>query len=67
MAMIPIGAIKFVEVPVFAVSKEILGRHAKLRSRQFNFVEEDSDVLYLLQIVEAVAPMKKCPYLSISH
>jgi len=28
---------------------------------------EDSDVLYVLQIVEAVASMKKGPYLSISH
>jgi hypothetical protein len=65
--MIPIGAVKSVEIPAFAMSKEISGRHVKLRSRQFNFVEENSDVLYLLQIVEAVAPMEKCPYLSISH
>ena len=65
--MIPFGAVKSVEIPAFAVSKEILGRHVKLRSRQFNFAEEDSDVLYLLQIVKAVAPIKKCPYLFTSH
>ena len=47
LVMIPLGALRSVEIPAFAASEEISGCHTKARYlRQFNSVEKDSDILY---------------------